>query len=292
MEFLIITGLSGAGKSMVVKFAEDMGYYCVDNMPVELIPAFAELYMAAQSQSKPTHERVALVTDVRAGQSFDALFESLHLIRAMNCEYKILFLESKPDTIMRRYKESRRRHPLAMDNESLEQTLAREYELLLPLRERADYVVDTSSLSTTQLRSHIAALFSEKGRRPMVVSLVSFGYKYGLPTESDLAFDVRFMPNPYHISELRSLSGLDEPVRDFVLKWPQTQDFLRRLKGMIDFLLPQYFEEGKTSLVISIGCTGGRHRSVAVSRVLFEHLQEKGYHAVLSHRDISRDPRG
>lgn len=274
---------------MVAKLFEDMGYYCVDNMPVELIPAFAELYMAAQSQGQNRHERVALVTDVRAGQSFDALFQSLRLIKAMNCEYKILFLESKPETIIRRYKETRRRHPLAIDGESLEQTVSREFELLRPVREQADYIVDTSTFSTSELRGHISALFSGKDRRPMIVSLVSFGFKYGIPMESDLVFDVRFMPNPYHIPELRALSGIDEQVREFVLKWPQTQDFLRRLKGMVDFLLPQYFEEGKTSLVLSIGCTGGRHRSVTIARHLFDDLQDKGYHAVLTHRDISRD---
>lgn len=288
MEFVIISGLSGAGKSLVSTIFEDMGFMCVDNMPVELMPAFAELCLAAQGKN-PQYERVALVTDIRAGQRFEELVPSLELLRAMNCEHKILFIEARFDAIVMRYKETRRRHPLAQDGEPLKDTLERESKLLDPIKSRADFIIDTTSLSTTALRSHLESLFSETARRPMVITVMSFGYKYGLPQEADLAFDVRFLPNPYHIADLRSLSGLDEPVRAFVLKWQQTQDFMAKLWDMTEFLLPQYFDEGKTSLVIAIGCTGGRHRSVTVARSLYESLCDKGYYAVLTHRDVDKD---
>lgn len=290
MEFLIISGLSGAGKSAVIKIVEDLGYYAVDNMPVTLIPAFAELYVKSSGQDRGPYERVALVTDVRAGQSFDALFASLSLIRAMNCDYRILYIESKTEVIIRRYKETRRRHPLQQDGEPLQHAIEHEEKLLAPVREQADYVVDTSELSSAALRTHLAGLLTGSVRRPMVVTVMSFGFKYGLPLESDLVFDVRFLPNPYHIAELRSLSGMDEPVREFINRWPQTQDFLMRLKDMANFLLPQYIEEGKSGLVIAVGCTGGRHRSVMVARSLYDDLREKGYYVVLTHRDITRDP--
>ncbi|MDR0325447.1 MAG: RNase adapter RapZ [Oscillospiraceae bacterium] len=290
MEFLIISGLSGAGKSTVIKTVEDLGYYAVDNMPVTLIPSFAELYVKSSVQDRGKFERVALVTDIRAGQSFDALFASLDLIRAMNCEYRILFIESKPEIIIRRYKESRRRHPLQRDGEPLSEAIKREMALLAPVRDHADHILDTSILSPSALRTHLEGLLTGAARRRMVVTVMSFGFKYGLPLESDLIFDMRFLPNPYHIPELRPLSGLDEPVAEFVGRWPQTQDFLARLKDMIGSLLPQYAEEGKSVLVISIGCTGGRHRSVMTAKALYDDLRECGHYAVLTHRDIGRDP--
>ncbi|MDR0292990.1 MAG: RNase adapter RapZ [Oscillospiraceae bacterium] len=292
MEFLIVSGLSGAGKSAVIKIIEDMGYYAVDNMPVTLIPAFAELYVKSSGQDKGPYERVALVTDVRAGQNFDALFASLSLIRAMNCDYRILYIESNPDVIILRYKETRRRHPLQRDGETLRQAIDRETALLASVREQADYIIDTSGLSASALRTHLEGTLTGADRRPMVVTVMSFGFKYGLPPESDLVFDVRFLPNPFHIAELRTLSGMDEPVREFVNRWPQTQDFLARLKDLTGFLLPQYVEEGKSGLVVSIGCTGGRHRSVTVAKTLYDDLRERGYYTVLTHRDIARDPAG
>jgi UPF0042 nucleotide-binding protein len=290
MEFLIISGLSGAGKSMVIRTVEDIGYYAVDNMPVTLIPAFAELYVKSAAQDRGAYERVALVIDIRTGQTFDALFASLSLIRAMNCDYRILFVECKPDVIIRRYKETRRRHPLQKDGEPLAEAIAREAALLAPVRDSADKIIDTSQLSSGTLRTHLEGILTGAGRRPMVVTVMSFGFKYGLPLESDLVFDVRFLPNPFHIAELRALSGLDGPVAEFISRWPQTQEFLTRLKDMTGFLLPQYAEEGKSGLVIAVGCTGGRHRSVMTAKALYDDLRERGHVAVLTHRDITRDP--
>lgn len=290
MEFLIISGLSGAGKSAVIKDVEDMGYYAVDNMPVALIPAFAELYVRSSIRDRQPYERVALVTDVRAGQTFDALFESLELIRAMNCDYKILFVESTPQAILLRYKETRRRHPLLQDGETIMQAVGREAALLSPVRERADYILDTSDLTHAQRREHLNGLLSGSGKRRMVVTVTSFGFKYGLPPESDLVFDVRFLPNPYHIAELRAFSGLDEAVREFIDRWPQTQEFRDRLLDLIHYLLPRYDEEGRTGLSVAVGCTGGRHRSVRIAKALYDDLSEKGRYVVLTHRDIARDP--
>lgn len=290
MEFLIVSGLSGAGKSHVAKMLEDLGFYCVDNMPMELLPPFAEMCLSshrAPSAQSP-FDRVALVTDVRAGQTFEALFSSLTLIRAMNCEYRILFVEARPDVIIRRYKETRRRHPLAQENETLEQTVAREYELLAPVRAKADWVVDTTALTGTALQGHIAELLSIHSRAGLLVSVVSFGFKHGLPQEADLVFDVRFLPNPYHIQELRNLSGLDDAISDFVLKWPQTGEFLSRLTHMVEFLIPQYIAEGKSTLVIAIGCTGGRHRSVTVARYLHDFLLTHDCRATIFHRDVEK----
>lgn len=286
MEILIVSGQSGAGKSSVARVLEDCGFYCVDNMPVELLPPFAEMCMA----SKGRYERVALVTDVRAGQSFDALFTSLSLLRAMNCEYRIMFIESRTDIIVRRYKETRRIHPLAKDGEGLESAIEKEYELLSPIRAGADIIINTSSLNSTTLRTHVMELFTQiPSKNNILVDIRSFGFKYGLPTEADIVFDVRFLPNPYHIPELRPFSGIDEPVRHFVLNWPQTGEFNRRILSLMDFLIPQYAEEGKLSVVTAIGCTGGRHRSVVIASILHEHMIEREFRSILTHRDIQRD---
>ncbi len=289
MEFLIVSGLSGAGKSAVIKDVEDMGYYAVDNMPVALIPAFADLYVRSSIRDRQPYERVALVTDVRAGQTFDALFESLELIRAMNCDYKILFVESNTQAILLRYKETRRRHPLRQDGETLQQAIEREKTLLSPVRESADYIIDTSDLTHAQRREYLNGLLAGSGKRRMVVTVTSFGFKYGLPTESDLVFDVRFLPNPYYIAELRPLTGLDDSVREFIDRWPETQEFCAKLTDLVHFLLPRYQEEGKSSLSIAVGCTGGRHRSVRIARALYDDLSKKGCYVVLTHRDIARD---
>lgn len=285
MKFLVVSGLSGAGKSQTATLLEDMGYYCVDNMPVPLIPRFAELCMASQGR----YDRVALVTDVRGGRSFDDLFLALGELRDMECDYQILFVEASAESILQRYKETRRRHPLAVDGERLEDTIAREFLMLEPVRSQADYIVNTSSMTTNQFREHLRDLFSDGPQaRTMVVMINSFGFKYGLPRDSDLVFDVRFLPNPFHVYELRHLTGNDEEVSAYVEQFPQTRDFLELLKGMLTFLLPQYIEEGKTSLVVSIGCTGGRHRSVTIARLLHNYVGNIGYRVTLTHRDIAR----
>lgn len=285
MELIVISGLSGAGKSKVASFLEDMGFYVVDNMPSPLLPRFAELSMAAPGR----YERVALVTDIRGGQTFDGLFEALDALHAMGCEHKILFVEAGTEAIIKRYKETRRIHPLAGSMLSLESAVEQERTVLSPVRQRADYVIDTTVLSTAKLRGVLLRLFGRDSDRPaMSVSVVSFGFKYGIPMEADLVLDVRFLPNPYYIAELRHQTGLDDGVYNFVFGYQQTRDFMGHLEQLMGFLLPQYAEEGKTVLVIGVGCTGGRHRSVAVTRALAEFVRQRGYPATENHRDMTR----
>ena len=286
MDFFIVTGMSGAGKSRAASVLEDMGFYCVDNMPPELIPTFAEMCIAANSR----FQHVALVTDIRAGVDFSALFTALENIKTLSCNYKILFFEASADVIIQRYKETRRRHPLFTEGISIEKTLEKENKILEGVRARADYIIDTSSLTGSMLRDRIINLFSENEIRDlsMIVNVSSFGFKFGIPTDADLVFDVRFLPNPYYKLNLREKTGLDSEVYDYVMKWQQTSDFIKHLHNMIEFLLPQYVEEGKTSLNIAIGCTGGRHRSVALTEELGGYISSLGYNTVKMHRDASR----
>ena len=286
MEFVIISGLSGAGKSKAASFMEDMDFFCVDNLPAPLIPKFAELCMAGQGQ----YDRVALVTDIRGGQTFDGLFSALDQLHEMGCDYKILFVEATLETIVKRYKETRRRHPLMQQADSLEKAVRTEQEMMEPLRQRADVVIDTTHLSTAQLRGELLRHFgsdtTEKGG--MSVTITSFGFKYGLPMEADLVFDVRCMPNPFYIPELREKTGLDQPVADYVFSFRQTHDFMEKLRDLLTFSLPLYAEEGKTELVIAVGCTGGRHRSVAMTHALAEDIRNLGYRVRENHRDMNR----
>ena len=285
MEFVIVSGLSGAGKSTVISILEDIGFYCVDNLPASLIPKFAELCMANPGK----YDRVAVVCDIRGGQTFDGLFEALDALKQMCCDYKILFVEATSAVIIRRYKETRRSHPLEGAERSLSAAVEKECNALEPVRRRADYIIKTTALSTAKLRGEVLRLFGGgEPRNEMSVNVISFGFKYGLPIEADLVFDVRFLPNPYYIAELRDQTGLDEGVRSFVFGYQQTQDFLAHLEDMMTFLLPQFVEEGKTALVIAIGCTGGQHRSVAITRALAEFIRQKGYNASESHRDMTR----
>ena len=285
MNFVIVSGLSGAGKSKAVSFLEDVGYYCVDNLPASLIPKFAELCMAGGGK----YDKVAVVTDIRGGQTFDGLFDALNELRAMKCEYKILFVEASTETIIKRYKETRRSHPLAGSGVSLEEVVALERSALEPVRKLAEYIIDTSALSTAKLRGEVLRLFStENVKTAMSVSVISFGFKYGIPIEADLVFDVRFLPNPYYIAELRNQTGLDDDVRNFVFGYQQSLDFLAKLEDMIGYLLPHYVDEGKTALVIAIGCTGGQHRSVSITRALADYIRQKGYNATENHRDMTR----
>ncbi len=285
MEFLIISGLSGAGKSHTADVLEDLDYYCVDNMPIALITKFAQLCLAAGEQ----YEKVALVTDIRERANFDELFKVLDGLWDLGCDYRILFVEANPANIVKRYKETRRRHPLAVPGVSIEDAIASEIKLLAPIRERADYIINTSNLTIGMLQSEIYRLFvGEDAKRKLVVNVMSFGYKHGIPIESDLVFDVRFLPNPFYVSELRELSGLDEPVSQFVFQNDITKEFMARLRDMLKFLLPLYVEEGKMSLTISIGCTGGHHRSVAIARALSDYIEDLGYAAQNINRDIQK----
>ena len=285
MEFLIISGLSGAGKSRAADMLEDLDYYCVDNMPIALIPKFAQLCMAASER----YERVALVTDIRERASFEELFRVLDSLWDLGCDYRILFMEADPANIVKRYKETRRRHPLAIPGISVEEAIANEIKLLAPVRERADYIINTSNLTLGMLQSELYRLFvGEDTKRKIVVNVMSFGYKYGIPLESDLVFDVRFLPNPYYVAELRELNGLDAPVSEFVFRSEETKEFMRHLQSMVKYLLPLYVEEGKLNLTISIGCTGGHHRSVAIAKAMTDYIEGIGYAAQNINRDIQK----
>ncbi|WP_125114764.1 RNase adapter RapZ [Agathobaculum sp. Marseille-P7918] len=285
MYFLIVSGMSGAGKSRAVATFEDLGYYCVDNLPIALIPRFAEICLAATER----YERVALVTDVRAGGDFQQLFDSLDSIKTMGCDYRILFLDTDTPTLIRRFKETRRKHPLMEKGVSMTAAIEKERNMLAALRNRADFIVDTTGLSAAGLRERLLALFSgTEGTGAFEVIVQSFGFKYGIPPESDLVFDVRFLPNPYYEMSLREKNGTDPDVRDYVFQGGTADALMGHLTSMIDFLLPRYMAEGKSNVIISIGCTGGKHRSVAIAEALSEHLRGHDYGVVTMHRDYQR----
>ena len=285
MEILIISGLSGGGKSKAASFLEDIGYYIVDNLPAEMMVKFADFCAASSGR----YDRVALVYDVRAGEPFDLLIDTLERLKTSGVNCRMLFLEASTNTIINRYKETRRIHPLASRGLNVEQAVAKERELMQPVRDHADFVLDTTSFSTAKLRSEMLNLFGDqKDRMGLNVNVLSFGFKHGIPIEADLVFDVRFMPNPYYVAELKNKTGLDAEVRDFVLSFQQTHGFLEQLKEMLKFLLPLYKEEGKTVLVIAVGCTGGHHRSVTVAHEVSEFIVAEGYPVTENHRDISR----
>ena len=286
MEFLIITGLSGAGKSRAADVLEDLDYYCVDNMPVALMPRFAELCLDTRGR----YEKVALVTDVRERDGFGELLPILEELEAMeDCQVRILYMDADARTLVRRYKESRRPHPLAGPGVSVEDAIKKEEELLAPIRERADFIVNSSNLTLGNLQSRLFTLFAGEGKkRGLDVTVLSFGFKHGIPLDADLVFDVRFLPNPFYVEELRPLSGLDRPVAEYVFGYLQTRSFMEKLEDMIAFLLPFYVEEGKLTLTIAIGCTGGRHRSVAIAAALHEHLLASGVSSVNINRDIDK----
>lgn len=283
MEFVIISGMSGAGKSQAADILEDMGYYCVDNMPLALLPRFAELCLASRGR----YDHVALVTDVRERESVDGLLPALDGLWDMGLEYRILYIEADVPTIVRRYKSSRRPHPMQEPGGTIDDAVRREARALEPVRERADYIINTSGLTTAMLQSRIRELLGSADKR-FSVTVTAFGYKYGLPLDADLVFDVRFLPNPYYVSELRPLSGLDEGVARFVLDRDETREFMDRLTALLDFVMPLYAEEGRYTLHIAIGCTGGRHRSVAVADALARRLSEKSGNVTAAFRDIEK----
>lgn len=285
MEFLIITGLSGAGKSRAADVLEDLDYYCVDNMPVALIPRFAEFCAATQGR----YEKVALVTDVREKDGFGELLSTLDELRRGDITCRILYMDADVPTLIRRYKESRRPHPLAVPGGTVEDAIRRETELLAPVKERADFVVNTKGLTLGRLQNRLFELLcGGERKRAIDVTVMSFGYKHGLPTEADLVFDARFLPNPFYVDELREKSGLDLPVKEYVFSFQQTRTFMEKLEEMLEFLLPLYIEEGKLSLTVAIGCTGGRHRSVAIAAALHDHFVAKGVPSINVNRDIDK----
>ena len=285
MEILIISGISGSGKSKAASFLEDMGFYIVDNMPAGMILKFAEFCAAGNGR----YNRVALVYDVRTADSFDEFLDVLSTLRRREYNCKLLFLQADVGAIINRYKETRRLHPLQEQSESLEDAARREITLMAPVRAQADVVIDSTNYSTARLRSELLRLFGGGAAAgEMMVSMVSFGFKHGIPLEADLVFDVRFMPNPFYIDDMREKTGLDTNVRDYVFSFRETEQFMEKLKDLLRFVLPLYREEGKTVLVVAVGCTGGHHRSVAVAHALTEYLSLLGYQVTENHRDMTR----
>ena len=279
--FLIITGMSGAGKSQVVHTLEDLKFFCIDNLPAALIPKFAEL--CRQTDEK----NIAMVVDVRGGRFFDQFLDVLNEMRASGHKYDLLFLDASDETIVRRFKETRRSHPLG-NTRSLLENIHDEREILEPLRQQATHIIDTTDLTVSQLKAIAIERFcEEKKSERMGIVVRSFGFKHGLPVDSDLVLDVRFLPNPFYVEELRPLTGNDGPVIDYLCRFPQTLEFLRLEQPLLDFLIPQYINEGKSQLVISVGCTGGQHRSVYIANRIYEHIRSLGYNVEISHRDKS-----
>lgn len=285
MEFLIVSGMSGAGKSRTIDALEDIGFYCVDNLPPMLLAQFAELCQ----QSKEAPERVAIAIDARSGNMLKDFEKGLQQLSDCHVAHRILFLDCDTPVLARRYKETRRRHPLMDEGlTSVTKAVETERQMLSGVRERTDYLIDTSHLSAAQLREQILKLFLENPGQGMTIQCLSFGFKYGYPAEADLVLDVRCFPNPFYVETLRQKTGLDADVREYVLESEDAQAFLAKLYDLVDFLIPRYENEGKTQLVIAIGCTGGKHRSVTFAECLTRHLQEKDLRVMVNHRDIQK----
>ncbi len=284
MEVVIITGLSGAGKSQAVNALEDIGYFCIDNMPPSLIPRFAEM-----SKQLNKYNNVAIVTDVRTGEYFEGFFDAIEELGRIEVRCKILFLEASDECIERRYRATRRKHPLATgENVSLEEAIHDERQLLKPVQDMANYRIDTTYLSIGELKDRIVSLFLQNANMSMMVRCMSFGFKYGVPGEADLMLDVRCLPNPFYVDELKEKTGLDRPVRDYVFACEHTGELTRRFYDMIDYLLPLYKKEGKSQLIIAVGCTGGKHRSVAIAEDLCAHIVGLDFNCGTIHRDINK----
>ena len=287
MRCVIVTGMSGAGKSTALKMLEDVGYFCVDNLPVPLIPKMADLLRVPGSELN----KAALGVDIRSGESLAEMAEVLKELDLAGMKYEILFLESSDNVLIKRYKETRRFHPLAGNDGRVDQGIRKERERIEFLREKADYLVDTSHMLTRELKTQLNKIFvRNKEYKNLYISVLSFGFKYGIPADADLVFDVRFLPNPYYIEELRPKSGNDQEVRDYVMGNRKAEEFLYKMTDLVEFLIPNYVQEGKTQLVIAIGCTGGKHRSVTLANELFEALnRNENYGIRIEHRDIGKD---
>lgn len=285
MRFVIITGMSGAGKSTTLKFLEDAGYYCVDNMPIALITKFADLANTQQSDIT----KVAVGVDIRSGESLPELESVLEQFKVKGFPCEILFLEATDEVLVKRYKETRRTHPLA-GADRVDKGISEERKKLEFLKKQADYILDTSQLLTRELKMEIEKIFVNNEQfNSLYVTILSFGFKYGIPSDSDLVFDVRFLPNPYYIPELKALTGNDKAIQDYVMGFDAAHEFLDKLTDMVNFLIPNYIAEGKNRLVISIGCTGGKHRSVTLANELYKQLSDKDYGLKVEHRDILKD---
>jgi len=285
MRFVIITGLSGAGKSQAIKAFEDLDYFCIDNLPPKLIQKFADLCLKSQEKI----EKVAVVTDIRGGVFFDDLLKELQDLQTGEYSYEILFLDASEEVLIKRYKETRRKHPLA-SSDLLSWGIEEERKKLEPIKDLTHQIIDTSNLKPKELKEKIVEVYRDNNKQSkLLINILSFGFKYGIPLDGDLIFDVRFLPNPFYIESLRPLTGKDEQVKEYVLKFPETNVFLEKLEDMLDFLIPHYIKEGKSQLVIGIGCTGGKHRSVTIVNQLGKYLKKKGHWVVTNHKDINKD---
>ncbi len=286
MQLVIVTGMSGAGKSRVIDSLEDIGFFCVDNMTPKLIPTFVQIL----NDSAEQREKVAIVTDVRLGGSFSSLFSALEELNSMECEYRILFIDADNEVILRRYQETRRKHPLSKfdESKSLQDIILKEREMLKDVRNISNYVIDTSYMSTSQLKERVATLFFDDVSRTMKISVLSFGFKYGSPKDSDLVFDVRCLPNPFYVPELKHQTGLDKPVYDYVMGFDEAKGLEPKLLDLVSYLVPLYRSEGKSQLTIAVGCTGGKHRSVVFAEKIYEKIKSDGFNVSVYHRDINR----
>lgn len=283
MDFLIVTGLSGAGKSRAVDALEDIGFFCIDNMPPTLLMKFTEILNQAGSKLN----KVAIVTDVRGGELFANFIDELDQLKQLDIKYKLLFLDCDNQVLIRRYKETRRKHPLLDSvSPSIEDAVIKERRILMQAHERADYIIDTSCLSAIQLKERINNIFLDNITNSMLINCMSFGFKYGAPSEADLVFDVRCLPNPFYIDELKPKTGLDSDVYEYVMKWDQSKELFAKLVDLIDYLIPLYLGEGKSQLTIAMGCTGGKHRSVTFAEKIYKHLLDDGKKVAVNHRDI------
>lgn len=284
MRFVIITGLSGSGKSHTLRAFEDWGFFCVDNLPPKLVPTFAELC----ARSDNNIENVAVGVDIRGGVFFDDFEQVLEDMKARKFKFDVLFLEAKDQVLVTRYKESRRKHPLAVDSR-ISVALVMEREKLKKIRDMANHIIDTSKLSVKELKEELSKIYvQDMPTSGMLINVVSFGFKYGIPMDADIIMDVRFLPNPYYDEHLRALTGNDKAVQDFVLAFPQTETFLEKWMDLLTYTIPYYEEEGKSQLVVAIGCTGGQHRSVTLANHIQQRLQTHGHWAVVDHRDIRK----
>ena len=287
MEFIIISGLSGAGKTSALHVLEDIGYYCVDNIPASLL---STLYTLCLNSTNESMKRAAVVVDVRGNDNYEQMNNQIEDFKKSHSDVKILFIDARSDIVIMRYKETRRKHPLSQRLRDGTVTEAVEFEkaLLTPIKRAADYHINTTYMSKKQMRERVISLFMEDFTKSLTLTFMSFGFKFGIPLEADVVFDVRCLPNPFYIPELKMLTGLDSSVRNYVLCSNDTQQFLKRTLDLLDFSVPLYYKEGKSELVVGVGCTGGKHRSVTVARALQEHFQSLGYKSVVSHRDIEK----
>lgn len=285
MRFVIVTGMSGAGKSTALKTLEDMGYFCVDNLPIQLIKRFAQITYGEDNDIND----VAIGVDIRSGVYLKQLSECLVELKKSEYNYEILFLDSNDDVLIKRYKETRRNHPLAR-NGRIEDGIKKERRQIAFLRQDADYIIDTTSLLTRELKAELDKIFIENAQyNNFIVTIVSFGFKYGIPTDADMVFDVRFLPNPYYDLALRPLTGNDEAIQNFVMQYDESKEFLNRATDLLEFLIPNYIKEGKNGLVVAVGCTGGKHRSVTLANGICKELQNLPYSVRMEHRDIEKD---